>query len=274
LRVGQITLIRPHKFDFTHAWRTPAGGENCRLIVARRCYFAICKQALDSRRADRWRMNTSDLDRNIVETAYARWAPIYDAVCGPVMVKGRRAAAAAARAIGGRILEVGVGTGLSFDDYDSTTEITGVDLSAPMLAKARAKMASGRYPWVKDVQLMDAHQLVFADATFDCVVAQFVITLVAHPEQVLSECYRVVKPGGRIILVNHLYSETGVAAAVERWAAQRTRAIGLRPEFPFARLQAWAEANNDAVLVERRKVAPFGIYTLVCFERAVPSAAA
>jgi phosphatidylethanolamine/phosphatidyl-N-methylethanolamine N-methyltransferase len=218
-------------------------------------------------------MKTSDLDRAVVETAYARWAPIYDAVCGPVMVKGRRAAAAAARAIGGRILEVGVGTGLSFDDYDETTEITGIDLSVPMLAKAREKMASGRYPYVRDVQRMDAHHMSFADATFDCVVAQFVITLVANPEQVLSECHRVVKPGGRIILVNHLYSETGVAAAVERWAAQRTRKFGLRPEFPFARLQAWAHASRDAILVERRKVAPFGIYTLVCFERAVRSAA-
>jgi ubiquinone/menaquinone biosynthesis C-methylase UbiE len=189
------------------------------------------------------------------------------------MVRGRRAAAAAARAIGGRILEVGVGTGLSFDDYDATTEITGIDLFAPMLAKAREKMASGRYPYVRDVQRMDAHRMAFADATFDCVVAQFVVTLVANPEQVLSECHRVVKPGGRIILVNHLYSETGVAAAVERWAAQRTRKLGLRPEFPFARLQAWAGSGNDAILVERRKVAPFGIYTLVCFQRAVPSVA-
>jgi ubiquinone/menaquinone biosynthesis C-methylase UbiE len=212
-------------------------------------------------------MKSSDLDRSTVETAYARWAPIYDAVCGPVMVNGRRAAASAAREIGGRILEVGVGTGLSFDDYDFSTEITGIDLSAPMLAKAREKMASGRYPYVKDVLRMDAHLMSFADATFDCVVAQFVITLVADPEQVLSECHRVVKPGGRIILVNHLYSEKGVAAAVERWAARRTRALGLRPEFPFARLQAWAQANRDANLVERRKVAPFGIYTLVCFER-------
>jgi phosphatidylethanolamine/phosphatidyl-N-methylethanolamine N-methyltransferase len=219
-------------------------------------------------------MKTSDLDRTVVEAAYARWAPIYDAVCGPVMVKGRRAAASAARAVGGRILEVGVGTGLSFDDYDASTEITGIDICAPMLEKARAKMASGRYPYVKEVQLMDAHAMAFADATFDCVVAQFVITLVANPEQVLSECHRVVKPGGRIILVNHLYSEVGVAAAVERWAARRTRALGLRPEFPFARLQAWAHARNDAILVERRKVAPFGIYTLVCFERVETTLAA
>ncbi|ACI92476.1 phosphatidylethanolamine N-methyltransferase [Afipia carboxidovorans OM5] len=214
---------------------------------------------------------STDLDRSTVETAYARWAPIYDAVCGPVMVKGRRAAAAAACAIGGKILEVGVGTGLSFDDYDAGTEITGIDMSAPMLAKARAKMESGRYPHVRDVLQMDAHRMSFADATFDCVVAQFVITLVANPEQVLSECHRVVKPGGRIILVNHLYSEVGVAAAVERWAAKRTRALGLRPEFPFARLAAWAQSNAEAALIERRKVAPF--YTLVCFER-TPSIAA
>jgi len=219
-------------------------------------------------------MKTSDLETSVVESAYARWAPVYDAICGPVMVRGRRAAATAARAIGGRILEVGVGTGLSFDDYDASTEITGIDLSAPMLEKARAKMASGRYPHVRAVHLMDAHEMTFADATFDCVVAQFVITLVANPEQVLSECHRVVKPGGRIILVNHLYSEVGIAAAVERWAAQRTRALGLRPEFPFARLQAWALANTGAILVERRKVAPFGLYTLVCFERApLPEAA-
>ena len=142
--------------------------------------------------------------------------------------------------------------------------VTAVDFSAGMLAKARQKAGADAVTFVEhDI----TRPLPFADATFDCVVAQFVITLVANPEQVLSECHRVVKPGGRIILVNHLYSETGVAAAVERWAAQRTRALGLRPEFPFARLQAWAAASNDAILVERRKIAPFGIYTLVCFER-------
>lgn len=218
-------------------------------------------------------MASFDLDQSSVETAYARWAPIYDAICGPVMLNGRRAAALAARRIGGKILEVGVGTGLSFGDYDASTEVTGIDLSAPMLDKAMAKMATGRFPHVKQVYQMDAHRMTFADATFDCVVAQFVITLVENPEQVLSECQRVLKPGGRIILVNHLYSETGVSAAIERWAAKRTRKMGLRPEFPFARLQAWADRSGDAILVERRKLAPFGVYTLVSFERGLPRVA-
>jgi len=215
-----------------------------------------------------------DPDRQVMEKAYARWAPIYDALCGPIFLNGRRAAAQAARRVGGKILEIGVGTGLSFDDYDDTTEITGIDISEPMIMRARARAASGRYPHVKGLAVMDAHDLNYPDASFDCVVAQFVITLVENPERVLSECARVARPGGQIILVNHLYSETGWAAAVERLLAQKARALGLRPEFPFQRLADWASSHGGAELIERRKVPPFGVYTLVRFRRAETQAVA
>lgn len=208
-----------------------------------------------------------DPAREVMEKAYARWAPVYDVLCGPVFLNGRRAAATAAREVGGRILEIGVGTGLSFDDYDASTEITGIDLSAPMIARAQERLKTGRYPFVKELRVMDAQNLDYADATFDCVVGQFVITLVEDPERVLSECARVLKPGGQIILVNHLYSEKGWAAAVERLLAQKARKLGLRPEFPFQRLAAWAESHGGAELIERRKVKPFGVYTLVRFRR-------
>jgi phosphatidylethanolamine/phosphatidyl-N-methylethanolamine N-methyltransferase len=105
-------------------------------------------------------------------------------------------------------------------------------------------------------------------------VGQFVITLVEDPERVLSECARVVRPGGQIILVNHLYSERGLAAAVERLLAQKAHRLGLRPEFPFQRLAAWAQAHGGTELVERRKVKPFGLYTLVRFRRAEMRSAA
>jgi ubiquinone/menaquinone biosynthesis C-methylase UbiE len=213
-----------------------------------------------------------DPAKDVMEKAYARWAPVYDVLCGPVFLNGRRAAAKAAklaaRDVGGRILEIGVGTGLSFDDYDETTEITGIDISEPMIARARQRAVSGRYPHVKGLAVMDAHELRYPDASFDCVVGQFVITLVEDPERVLSECARVVRPGGQIILVNHLYSERGLAAAVERLLAQNARKLGLRPEFPFQRLAAWAEKHGGAELIERRKVKPFGVYTLVRFRRA------
>jgi ubiquinone/menaquinone biosynthesis C-methylase UbiE len=216
----------------------------------------------------------TDPEQHVMERAYQRWAPVYDALCGPIFINGRRAAAKAARQVGGSILEIGVGTGLSFGDYDATTEITGIDLSEPMIARARLRAASGRYPFVKGLAVMDAHDLRYADASFDCVVGQFVITLVADPERVLSECARVVKPGGQIILVNHLYSERGLGAAIERLLAQKVRALGLRPEFPFARLAAWAQTHGGAELIERRKVPPFGVYTLVRFRRCEPQSAA
>lgn len=208
-----------------------------------------------------------DPERAVMEKAYARWAPVYDALCGPVFVNGRRAAAQAAREVGGRILEIGVGTGLSFDDYDETTEITGIDISEPMIARARMRACSGRYPFVKGLTVMDAHALAYAAASFDCVVGQFVITLVEDPERVLSECARVVRPGGQIILVNHLYSERGLSAAIERLLAQKARALGLRPEFPFQRLANWAQTHGGAELIERRRIKPFGVYTLVRFRR-------
>ena len=145
-------------------------------------------------------------------------------MCGPVFVNGRRAAARAARDVGGCILEIGVGTGLSFDDYDARTEITGIDISEPMIARARARAKSGRYPFVKELVVMDAHALAYADASFDCVVGQFVITLVANPERVLSECARVVRPGGQIILVSH---STRSAASLQpssvSWRRRRGR---------------------------------------------------
>jgi len=208
-----------------------------------------------------------DPAKDVMEKAYARWAPVYDVLCGPVFLNGRRAAASAARAVGGRILEIGVGTGLSFDDYDDTAEITGIDMSEPMIARARVRAKTGRYPFVKDLAVMDAHNLEYPDASFDCVVGQFVITLVEDPERVLSECARVLRPGGQIILVNHLYSEHGLAAAVERLLAQKARKLGLRPEFPFQRLAAWAKSHGGAELLERRKLKPFGVYTLVRFQR-------
>ena len=124
-----------------------------------------------------------DPESRVMEKAYARWAPVYDVLCGPVFLNGRRAAARAAREVGGSILEIGVGTGLSFDDYDASTEITGIDLSEPMIARARLRAASGRYPHVKGLAVMDAHNLEYPDASFDCVVGQFVITLVADPER-------------------------------------------------------------------------------------------
>ncbi|MEX2629134.1 MAG: class I SAM-dependent methyltransferase [Tistlia sp.] len=209
-----------------------------------------------------------DLDDRTVRRAYRLWAPVYDVVCGSIFEQARRSAAEAATAQGGRILEIGIGTGLSMEHYRKPgIALYGIDLSSEMLARAQRRLLSGRHPHVRQLEVMDAHRLDFADGFFDSVVAPFVITLVARPEQVLSECVRVVRPGGQIVLVSHFYSERGLAARVERAAAAPLRRFGLRPEFPLDRLRRWAEADGRAELLDCRKVGLFGSYTVVRFRR-------
>src|ERR1700758_108880 len=119
-----------------------------------------------------------EIDNSSVAKAYARWAPIYDFVFGAVFDRGRKASIASAERIGGRILEVGVGTGISLPDYSRSNALVGVDLSEPMLRKAQDRVAAHRLTNVETLAVMDAQRLAFPDASFDVVVAQYVITAV------------------------------------------------------------------------------------------------
>src|SRR5450631_417721 len=138
-----------------------------------------------------------DIDKTSVERAYALWAPVYDLVFGAVFDAGRRASIAAAERAcgpgGGRILEVGVGTGISLPDYARTNRLVGVDLSEPMLRKAQKRVTGLRLSNVEGLFLMDAERLAFPDDSFDVIVAQYVITTVPHPEATLDEFARVLK---------------------------------------------------------------------------------
>jgi phosphatidylethanolamine/phosphatidyl-N-methylethanolamine N-methyltransferase len=209
----------------------------------------------------------TELDKDAVARAYARWAPIYDLVFGAVFDRGRKASIAAAERIGGHILEVGVGTGLSLPDYSWTNRLTGVDLSAPMLRKAKARAAQHRLTNVDGLAVMDAQHLGFQDGVFDVVVAQYVITAVPDPEATLDEFARVLKPGGEIILVNHLGAESGLRAAFEQWFAPLARRLGWRPEFRWERLAQWAARHGGVSVVERRAVTPLGHFSLIRFAR-------
>ncbi|HSI40640.1 MAG TPA: class I SAM-dependent methyltransferase [Xanthobacteraceae bacterium] len=209
---------------------------------------------------------STDLDRATVEEAYARWAPIYDVVFGAVFDPGRKAAIAAAERVGGRILEFGVGTGIALPHYRRCNSLVGVDISEPMLQKAQERVTKDGLTHVEGLFLMDGAKLGFADASFDVAIAQFVITVVPHPEHTLDELARVLKPGGEIILVNHLGAEEGLRASFERWFARRARKLGWRPEFQFARLREWARVNGTVELVSAKNVG-LGVYTLVRFRK-------
>jgi phosphatidylethanolamine/phosphatidyl-N-methylethanolamine N-methyltransferase len=207
------------------------------------------------------------LDKAVIAKAYARWAPIYDFVFGAVFERGRKAAVAAAERIGGRILEVGVGTGLSLPDYSTANRLVGIDLSAPMLRKAKARVAEYRLGNVDGLAVMDAKHLAFAEAAFDVVVAQYVITAVPDPEATLDEFARVTRPGGEIILVNHLGAEAGPRAIFEKSFAPLARRLGWRPEFSWQRLAQWAADRSGIELIERRAMPPLGHFSLIRFAR-------
>jgi phosphatidylethanolamine/phosphatidyl-N-methylethanolamine N-methyltransferase len=205
-------------------------------------------------------------DRDVVEKAYAGWAPIYDVVFGAVFAPGRAAAVRAAERVGGRILDVGVGTGISLAQYSSRNCIVGIDLSEPMLRRAKARVRRHKLANVETLAVMDAERLGFSDASFDVVVAQFVITAVPDPEAALNEFARVARPAGEIVLVNHLGAETGLRRAYECGLAPFVRHLGWRLEFPFARLDAWARRAGYR-LVERRTVQPLDHFTLMRFRK-------
>jgi len=212
----------------------------------------------------------ADIDKAGVAKAYARWAPIYDFVFGKVFATGRSLAIDAAELAcgrGGRILEVGVGTGISLPDYARHNTIVGVDLSEPMLRKAHERVAAQGLHNVATLSVMDAMNMALPDGSFDVVVAQFVITAVPNPEATLDEFARVTKPGGEIVLVNHIGAESGPRWLFELCFAPLARRLGWRPEFPFKRLSDWAARHGGVSLVERRPIKPLGHFSLIRFKR-------
>ncbi|MDT3684042.1 MAG: methyltransferase domain-containing protein [Pseudorhodoplanes sp.] len=206
-----------------------------------------------------------DIDKASVTKAYARWAPVYDLVFGRVFETGRKSSIAAAEHIGGRILEVGVGTGISLPDYARTNRLVGIDISEPMLRKAKERVAQFNLANVEALAVMDVAHLGFADGFFDVVVAQYVITAVPDPEAALNEFARVLKPGGEMILVNHISAESGLRRAFELGFAPVARKLGWRPEFEWARLQRWIDARPDMRVIARMPMPPLGHFSMIRF---------
>jgi phosphatidylethanolamine/phosphatidyl-N-methylethanolamine N-methyltransferase len=167
-----------------------------------------------------------------VKAAYRRYARIYDTVFGPVLQPGRRALLEALKLKpGDRVLEVGVGTGLSLPLYPAGVRITGIDVSREMLEKARERVARRRLENVEALLEMDAEQMTLPDASFDKVVAMYVVSVVARPARLLEELHRVCRPDGEIFIVNHFRSENRFIGAVEKALAGFSPQLGFRPDF-------------------------------------------
>lgn len=208
------------------------------------------------------RMSTAGVAR-----AYDRWAPVYDLVFGPVFRRGRSDAIVAAERVGGRIIEVGVGTGISLPQYQPGNRIVAVDLSDAMLDKARARVREQKLHHVEQVVVGDAENLQYADNSFDVVVAQYVITACPHPERALDEFVRICRPGGEIIITTRVGAGQGLRGAIERTLMPVTSRLGFRTDFPWSRYEAWAATRADVRLLENRPLPPLGHFSLVRYQK-------
>ncbi len=200
------------------------------------------------------------LDADDVRAAYRRWAGVYDRAFGGVSAFGRRRAVAAVNALPGtRVLEVGVGTGLALPHYRRDKRITGIDLSAEMLALARRRAATDGLSHVEGLHEMDAEATTLEDDAFDVAVAMFVASVVPNPRRLLAEMRRVVRPGGHMLFVNHFAAERGPRWWVERALAPASRALGWHPDFSVDALLSPEERGGAQI----SSVPPLGLFTLV-----------
>jgi len=180
-----------------------------------------------------------------VKAAYRRYARVYDMVFGAVLQPGRKAVLDALKLKSGdRVLEVGVGTGISLPLYPRDVRITGIDISREMLERARARVARAKLTNVEDLLEMDAEAMSFPDASFDKVVAMYVVSVVPRPAKLLEELHRICRPDGEIFLVNHFQSENRVMGALERVLGSVSSQIGFDPQVDLRRLVPTAQ-NGD-----------------------------
>jgi phosphatidylethanolamine/phosphatidyl-N-methylethanolamine N-methyltransferase len=207
----------------------------------------------------------TELSRNAVSKTYARWAPVYDVVFGSVFENARRMAVEASERVGGRILEVGVGTGISLPYYSARSRVVGIDISEPMLKVARRRVIDEGLEHVELLELMDAENLEFPESSFDVVVAQYVVNTVPHPEIALDEFLRVLRPGGELVIVNRVGATGGSRKALEHMFQPIAQRLGWRSKFPWARFERWAGRSPAAYLIERRPVPPLGHFSLIRF---------
>jgi phosphatidylethanolamine/phosphatidyl-N-methylethanolamine N-methyltransferase len=216
-----------------------------------------------------------DFDRESVEQAYDRWAPIYDLVFGGVFSKGRSAAIQATNKIGGRVLEVGVGTGISLPLYGPNLRIVGTDISEAMLRKAKQRVAEQRLKNVEGLAVMDAEKLEFPDNSFDVVMAQYVVTAVPNPEVALDEFARVLRPGGELIILTRVSADDGVRRFIEQALQPVVTRLGFRTaDFSWSRYTKWLAGAKGMELAERRLIPPLGHFSLVRFRKVGMAAAA
>jgi phosphatidylethanolamine/phosphatidyl-N-methylethanolamine N-methyltransferase len=157
---------------------------------------------------------------------YYEFSHFYDAFFGRVFhPRIQKVVRSLGIAPGSRVLEIGVGTGLSLDAYPRHCQVTGIDLAPDMLEKAQERIDRNGWRNVT-VEQGDALNLRFPDDTFDYVMAFHVVSVVPDAGRLMAEATRVCRPGGRIVVINHFRSENRRVARLQHTIDPMTRRLG------------------------------------------------
>ncbi len=198
-----------------------------------------------------------------IQKTYRRWAPVYDLAFGRITQGGRILAARHVNATGGSVLEVGIGTGLALGYYGAKVQVTGIDLSAEMLAEAEARARALGLRNVQGLHRMDARRIGLPDASFDHVAAMHIMSVVPEPERVLAEMVRLCRPGGSVLIANHFAGMSRGWRLAERVAAPLADLLGWHSDFAISRVLGDARLQ----LEDQVQVPPFGLMTFLRFRR-------
>lgn len=200
------------------------------------------------------------MDTDAVKAAYERWADGYDNWFGVISRFARQATVTAVNQTPGeKVLEVGVGTGLALPLYDASKRVTGIDLSTDMLVQARARAAALGLRNIDNLLEMDAQATSFATGQFDIAVAMFVASVVPNPRALVAELRRVVRPGGKIMFVNHFARYHGPVWWVERAMAPASAKLGWHPDFRLTHMLD----GEDLARARVRAQQPLHLFRLV-----------
>src|SRR5687768_18249833 len=167
----------------------------------------------------------------LVQQAYDRLAKVYDFFFGAILQPGRvRAVRSINSRPGLRVLELGIGTGLTAPLYSRDWSVVGVDLSSAMLIQARKRINELGLEQSVHLFQADGARLPFDDESFDVVLVPYVMSVVPDPIGVGRELRRVCRQSGQIILLNHFLSQDSLGAKFERWISPLTTRIGFRTD--------------------------------------------
>ena len=187
------------------------------------------------------------VENDFVARVYENIAWFYDWSFGPTLHPGRvQAIRRMGIAPGDRVLEVGVGTGINGCLFPRDCVVTGIDFSSSMLEKARERFLR---KGVNNVRLheMDAAALTFPDDTFDIVYAPYVISVVSDPFPVVQEMFRVCRPGGKVIILNHFRSKNRMGAWAEKLIAPFAVYLGFKSDVDLPAFLTQAKLNPISI---------------------------